>query len=318
MLSNTDGLSIADNKILLAVTPGLLVTLGLVSINPSIWTLLGIILLLLFVVVSWMQNNRQLPGWSLMAVGILFGISQPVVLGTIGVLVSLVTGTPPSPASSPFVLVLPWIGIAVLSFYIKQNSQHVSRTWFLAVTTVLCNILVRVKYFILIGVSWSVLWEMLGVSLWSAGTLLLPIIAAGVLARKYGAPAILFAVGATFAWYQVLIDNAYKISGNIGSSELFWVYLIVVRFLFIVIGPWLFLRAKRTQRQLFGLIGSICASVAINIMISGIVRGDFTLIIWLSAIPYTISIGLSLALAYWLYWSAVNSKNNTSIKKPAT
>jgi hypothetical protein len=312
MLSNTDRLPIPGNKILLAVTPGLLVTLGLVSVNPSIWTLLGIILLLLFVVVSWMQNNRQLPGWSLMAVGILLGISQPVVLGTIGVLVALVTGTQPSPASSPFVLVLPWIGIAALSLYIKQNSQHGSRTWLLALTIVLCNILVRVKYFILFGVSWSVFWEMLAVSLWSAGTLLLPIIAVGVLAHKYGASAILFAVGATFAWYQVLIDNAYKVSGNIGSSELFWVYLVVVRFLFIVIGPLLFLHAKGTHRRLFALIGSICTSVAINIMISGIVRGDFTLIIWLSAIPYTISMGLSLALADWLYRSTDNSKINAS------
>jgi hypothetical protein len=303
MLSNTDRLPISNKKILLAVTPGLLVTLGLVNENPSIWTLLGIILLLLFVGISWIQNNRQLPGWSLLAVGIILGISQPLVLGITGVLVALVTGTPPSPVSSPFVLVLPWIGIAVLSLYIKQKSQHVTRTWLLAVTIVLCNILVRVKYFVLFGVSWSVLWEMLGVSLWSAGTLLLPIIAVGVLARKYGASTILFAVGATFAWYQVLIDNAYKVSGNIGSSELFLVYLIVVRFMFIVIGPWLFLRVKGTHRQLFGLIGSICASVAINILISGIVRGDFTLIIWFSAIPYTISIGLSLALAYWLYWS---------------
>ena len=82
----------------------------------------------------------------MMAVGIVLGISQPGVLGLIGVLIALVTGTPPSPASSPFVLALPWIGIAVLSFYIKQNSQHGTRTWLLAVTIVLCNILVRVKY----------------------------------------------------------------------------------------------------------------------------------------------------------------------------
>lgn len=314
MLSNTDRLPIPDNKILLALAPGLLVTLGLVSVNPSIWTLIGIVLLLLFVAVSWIENNRQLPGWSLMAVGIMLGISLPLVLGIIGVFVAMGTGTSPSPASSPFILVIPWIGIAVLSLYIKQNSQYVSRTWLLAVTIVLCNILVRVKYFILFGVSWSVLWEMLGVSLWSAGTLLLPIMAVGVMARKYGEPTILFAVGATFGWYQVLIDNAFQVSANIGSSELFWVYLIVVRFLFIVIGPWLFLRAKGTHKQLFGLIGSICASVAINIIVSGVVRKDFTPMIWLSAIPYTISIGLSLALAYWLYWSAVNSKNNTSIK----
>jgi hypothetical protein len=317
MSSNSDRFPNPNNRILFAVTPGLLATLGLINGNSSFWTLLGVILLLLFVAVAWLKNNRRLPGWSLMAIGLLLGIAQPVVLGIIGVLVALVTGTPPSPASSPFVLALPWIGIAVLSLYLKQDRKASSRTWLLAAVIVLCCILVRVKYFILLGVSWSILWEMLGVSLWSAGTLLLPIIAVGPLARRYGAPTSLFAVGAIFAWYQVLIDNAYKVSGNIGSSELFWVYLIVVRFLFIVIGPWLFLRAKGTRRQLFGLIGSICASVAINIMISGIVRGDFTLIIWLTAIPYTISIGLSLALAYWLYWSAGNSKNNTSIKQPA-
>jgi hypothetical protein len=168
-----------------------------------------------------------------------------------------------------------------------------------------------VKYFFLLGVSWPVVGDMLGVSLWSAGTLLLPILAGGILARRYGAPTILFAVGATFAWYQVLIDNAFKVSANIGSPALFWVYLIVVRILFVVIGPCLFLRARGTRRSLFGLIGSICASVAINIAISGFVRGDFTLIIWLSAIPYTISIGLSLLLAYWLYRSASQSLNDT-------
>jgi hypothetical protein len=275
--------------------------------------MLGAILLLLFISASWIQNSRQLPGWSLMAVGIVLGLLQPVVLGLIGVLIALATGTTPSPASSPFVLALPWIGIAVLSFYIKQNSQHGTRTWLLAATIILCNILVRVKYFLLFGVFWSVLWEMLGVSLWSAGTLLLPIIAVGVLARRFGAATVLFAVGATFAWYQVLIDNAYKVSSNIGSSELFWLYLIIVRFLFIVIGPWLFLRVKGTRRQLFGLIGAVCASVVINIVVSGLVRGDFTLIIWLSAIPYTISIGLSLLLAYWLYRSTGKGHSHTHI-----
>ena len=29
------------------------------------------------------------------------------------------------------------------------------------------------------------------------------------------------------AWYQELIDNAYKVSANLGSPGLFWVNLIV-------------------------------------------------------------------------------------------
>lgn len=314
-LANTDGLPFPKKRILLAVTPGVLATLGFMSVNLSIWPLVGTILLLFFIAAAWLQNNRRLPGWSLMAVGIVIGISQPVVLGIIGVLVAMVTGTTPSPTSSPFVLALPWIGIVVLSLYIKKNNQHGSRTWLLATTTVLCNILVRVKYFILFGVSWSVLWEMLGVSLWSAGTLLLPIVAVGVLVRRYGASTILFAVGATFAWYQVLIDNAYKVSDNIASSELFWLYLIVVRFLFIGIGPWLFLRARGQRSRLLGLIGAVCASVVINVVVSGLVRGDFTLVIWLSAIPYSISIGLSLLLAYWLYRNTDKDRSITQTKE---
>jgi len=316
MLSNSDGFSIPYNRIVLTLTPGFLATLGLVNENPSIWTLLGSTLLLVFVAVAWIQNNRQLPSWSLLAAGILLGIAQPVVLGVIGVLIALVTGTPPSPASSPCVLALPWIGIVIFTLYSKQGSQPATWTWLLVAAIVLCCILVRVKYFILFGVSWSVFWEMLGVSLWSAGTLLLPIVAVGVLARRFGAPMILFTVGATYAWYQVLIDNAYKVSANISSPEMFWVYLLVVRFLFVVIGPWLFLRSRGTRRQLFGLIGSMCASVAINIVVSGIVRGDFTPIVWLSAIPYTISIGLSPLMAFCLIRSAGKSLDNTFIRQP--
>jgi hypothetical protein len=319
MPSNSNPLPISSRHVLLALTPGFLATLGLVNRNPSIWTLPGCILYLLFIAAAWMLNNRQLPGWSLMAVGILLGIAQPVVLGFLGVLVALMTGTPPSPTLSPFVLAIPWIGVAAVFLFLKQDSRHVLRTGLLVAAIVLCSILVRVKYFVLFGVTWSVLWEMLGVSLWSAGTLLFPIIAIGLLARRYGVQAILCAAGATLVWFQVLIDNAYKVSANIGSPELFGVYLLVVRLLFIVIGPWLFLRARGTCGQLSGLIGAVSASVVINIVISGIVRGDFTLIIWLSAIPYTISIGLSLVLAYWLYGSAGNSQNNISIQQtPAT
>jgi hypothetical protein len=238
-------------------------------------------------------------------------------LGTLGVFAALLTGTPPSPASSPFILALPWMGIAAISFYSRQNRRHLLGTWLLVAAITLCCILVRVKYFVYWGISWSILWDMLGVSFWSTGTLLLPIMAVGLLVRRFGWLTILFAVGATFAWYQVLIDNAYKVSANIASLEAFWGYLILVRSLFIVVGPWLYLRARGMRRKLTGLIVTICVSVAINIVISGIVRGDFTLIIWLSAIPYTVSIGLSLFLAYWLTRPAENDRSNVLVEQLA-
>jgi hypothetical protein len=310
MTSDSTRNPITAGEILLTLAPGLLAALGLVNGDTSAWSLIGTVLLVLFIAAGWLRNNRRLPGWSLMGVGLLLGIAQPVVLGVLGVLAALITNTPASPVSSPFILAIPWIGAAVASLYMKPDSRRAKGIWFLAAAILLCNILVRVKYFILYGVSWTVLGEMLGVSLWSAGTLLLPILVCGLLARRYGAWVILFATGATFAWFQILIDNAYKVSANIGSPALLWVYLLIVRSLFIVVGPWLFLRAKGMRRKLLGLIGSVVASVVINIVVSGMVRGDFTWIIWLSSIPYTLSVGLSLILAYWLFRSVMDTQTN--------
>jgi hypothetical protein len=308
MMSSFDEFPIPWKTAFLAVTPGLLAVFGLVNGDFTVWMLLGGILLSLLVGIAWMQNGKQLPGWSLMAAGVLLGMALPVVLAGIGVPIALVAGTESSPGSSLAISILPWIGIVVLSLRLRQDVQFSPRTWLLMAAIVASSILVRVKYFILFGTSWSILWEMLGISLWAAGTLLLPIIAGGYLARRHGVLTILFAVGATFAWYEVLIDNAGRVDASIDSPVLFWMYQLIVQLLFVVVGPWLFLRAKEAQGQLRRLVIPVCASVVINIVVSGMVRGDFTPIIWLSAIPYTVSIALSMTLAYWLYWSAGKGK----------
>lgn len=261
--------------------------------------------------VGWVISNKQLPDWSLMAGGILLGIAQPIILSTLGIFTALISGTTPSPTASPIVLALPWIGIALILFYLRHNGRSVSKVVLWAGIITICCLLVRVKYFVLYGISWSILWKMLGISLWAAGTLLLPTMIVGLLPRRFGAFTILFAIGATFSWYEVLIDNGFKVSISIGSQGALWVYLFVVRSLFIIIGPWLFLCLKDLRRKLMGLISSICASVVINIVISGVVRGDFTLVIWLSAIPYTICVGLSPVLAYRMYRSANDIRKET-------
>ena len=313
MLSNKL-LATPQNRALLAVVPGLLAALGLADSERSIWIPLGSMLLLLFVAIASKQFRWPLPDWSLLAVGILFGLTLPFVLSTTGLIVALATNTSPSPTSSLFVLVLPWIGITVL----LRMRPPASSAWPVLAGIVLACILVRMKYFVLFGVSWPIIREMLGVSLWSAGSLLLPIVFVGLLRRQYGEAAVLFAVGATFVWYQVLIDNAYKVSENVVSVELFWVYLVASRLPFVVVGPWLFLRAQEPHRKLLGLTVPVCLSVIVNIVTSGIVRGDFTIIIWLSAIPYTISIILSLVLAYWICRSINETSNHFPVRQPAS
>jgi hypothetical protein len=313
MLSNKL-LATPQNRALLAVVPGLFAALGLADSERSTWIPLVSMLILLVVAVASKQFRWPLPDWSLLAVGIMFGLTLPFVLSTTGLIVALVTNTSPSPTSSLFVLVLPWIGIAVLLCLMPPSSS----AWSMLAGIVLACILVRVKYLVLFGVSWPIIWRMLGVSLWSAGTLLLPIVFVGLLRRQYGEAAVLFAVGATFVWYQVLIDNAYKVSENVAGVGLFWLYLVASRLPFVVVGPWLFLRAQGSHRKLLGLTLPVCLSVVVNIVTSGIVRGDFTTIIWLSSIPYTISIILSLVLAYWLCRSINENPNHFPVRQPAS
>jgi len=307
ILSNPNDLPVSYKRLSLILFPGLVGTVGLIIADFSSWALAGIGLLVLFLTVGWLINNRRFPDWGLLAAGMLMGVAQPFILSIIGVIAVLVTGTTPSPTLTPIIFVLPWLGIAIIFILIMRSGKSVSKIALFAGLISLCCVLVRVKYFVLYGISQSILWEMLGISLWAAGTLILPIMLIWVMPRRFGSLTILYAAGATFIWYQILIDNGYKVSASIDSDGVLWAYHIIVRLLFVVIGPWLFLRLSGMRKKLLGLILCMCASVVINIAFSGLVRGDFTLMIWLSAIPYTISICLSPLLAFWLYREANGS-----------
>jgi hypothetical protein len=278
----------------------LLATFGLLNVDLSMQTLIGATVLVLYTVAAWFQNGRRLPGWSLLGVGMLFGLGLPVVLALAALPVALATGTEPTPSSSPFTLAIPWVLLALLVLCLRRDVRFSPGVGLLAVGTILCSVLVRVKYFVLYGVSWAIAGEMLGVSLWAAGTLLLPAVVAGLLGRRYGLLAVLFAVGGAYVWYQVLLDNAQRVSAGITDPALYLVYVVATQLPFVVIGPWWFLRARGLRGRLWGLLISVCAAVSANILISGLVRRDFSPVIWLSAIPYTVSIALSIALAYAL------------------
>lgn len=302
---------VPNKYILLTIIPCFLATLGLANGGSSLWAVVGPVALLLFIIGAWLDNKKQLPAWSLMSLGALVQIGFTAIIGVLGVFAAMVTHTTASPVSSPYILAIPWIGVLVMAFFIKPQRQFASRIWLLAAAIVFCCILIRVKYFVLYGLSWDILRQMMGVSLWAAGTLLFPIILAGLLARRFGEQSILFMVGAVFVWSQVLIDNGFHISEILGSPAAFWAYLFVIQFFFIGLGPWLFLRLKNMRSQLTGLIVCMIASVTINILFSGIMRGDFILIYWLASIPYVISIGLCPLLAYWLFRGVDNARNQT-------
>jgi hypothetical protein len=112
-----------------------------------------------------------------------------------------------------------------------------------------------------------------------------------------------------------VVDNAGRVSGNIHDPLLLAGYLMLTPVLATIVGPILYLRAKRAGYSLQGLLITTGVAVGANVVISGIVRGDFTIIIWLSAIPYIASVILVLWLSYLLYQAtlAINLPANKSL-----
>ena len=307
MIADRTAFPLPWKTVALTVIPGMLATIGLVKLDFSTQALAGMVLLLALVAAAWIHNNRQLPAWSLMALGFLTYTSLTLVFGVLGGLVSLATGAAADPTSSLVVQFALWAPIIALSIRFLRGQHVPLLIGLLASLIIVCNILIRLKYLVLIGVSWSVVWDMLGISLWAAGLLLLPVAIGLRLARKHGALAMLFVVGATFLWFQNTVDYDRKLSSYMDSS-LYPAFMVILPLLFTLIAPLLFLRIESARGRIGGLLASVGLAVVTNLIITGLVRGDFTLIIWLGVIPYTISILLNLTMAYLLYQEMGNCK----------
>jgi len=287
----------------LSLIPGMLAMVGLVGNDFSAYHFVGIGILVAFVIVAWVWNNQQLPWWSLMASGFLTGAGLSTALSVLGAILSVVTHTTVDPSSWLF-LSLPWVVMLfVITFSLR--GQHISgQVWILMALVVVCNILVRVKNFILVDVSWSVAHGVISVGLWAAALALLPVVIGIPLARRHGKFAILFVVGSTYMAFQSLINVDQQVRVNFNSSTGFIAYMVLIPLLFTIIAPLWYLRTGPMRAKMGGLLTLTGVAVAANIIVSGWVRGDFTLIIWLSAIPYIISVLLTIALAHFLYRGA--------------
>ncbi len=285
----------------LAIVPGILITIAIlinVVYEMAFWTALALIL---FVTISWLHQAKKLPGWSLMAVGMLLTAFLTIVSGIFGGIITLIVGV--GSVSISVAIAAIWLVILLIfaHFRLQKQLRFSSTIWLVIGLVVICNFLVRMKYFYLFDLSWSTLGDVARISLWSAGTLLLPIIIGMYLAQRYGLMVVLLAVGTTFMWFQIIIDNADRVSENIHQPLLLVGYLLLTPVLATIVGPILYLRAKKTSYCLQGLLIATSIAVGVNVIISGVVRGDFTLIVWLSAIPYVAGVVLVLWLSYLLY-----------------
>jgi hypothetical protein len=300
---------------ILAIVPGVLITTAIllnVVYEMAFWAALALVF---FVTIGWFYQSKKLPSWSLVAVGVLLTTVLIILSGIFGGIATFIVGS--ADVSLSIATIVVWLVILCIIFHFWSQKQFSfpPTIWLVTVSIIVCNFLVRIKYFYLFDLSWSVIGDVTRIALWSAAMLLLPVIIGMYLARWFGLTTVLFAVGTTFMWFQIIVDNAGRVSGNIHNPLLLAGYLMLTPVLATIVGPILYLRAKRAGYSLQGLLITTGVAVGANVVISGIVRGDFTIIIWLSAIPYIASVILVLWLSYLLYQAtlAINLPANKSL-----
>jgi hypothetical protein len=234
-----------------------------------------------------------------MAAGFLTSVGLMMVSGVVGGLAGIMVG---SSANSVVVIILLAILAALLAFPIRTQSVS-PVVWVLVALILLCQLAVRIKYFVLMGLPWSVAFQWLNISLYAAViALLLPVAFGLLLAKRHGLLTMLFAIGMIYGSFQILIDVNYKVSDQIGGTLEFVAYKALIPFVFTVIAPLWFLRAQSSLSRLGGMLTLVGSAVIVDLVIIGFsYGGELDLVIWISFIPYTISVLLTLALAYLLY-----------------
>jgi hypothetical protein len=112
----------------------------------------------------------------------------------------------------------------------------------------------------------------------------------------------LFLIGMIYVSFQILIDVNSKVSDQIGNTERYFVYKALVPFLITVLGPLWYLRARSSFHRIVGVLLIVGLAVLVNLLVVGFsYEGQLPMIIWISFIPYILSILLTLVLAHLLY-----------------
>jgi len=229
------------NASLLAIIPGIFATVGLIRTDFSAWMLVGLIGLVTFLIFAYWSNNKQLPGWSLLAIGMLASTGIVIASGVVGGLSAVIAGK----SANIFVLLILLVILTILLSIYKRSQRISPLVWMLFATIVLCQLTVRIKYFVLFGMSLSVVSQWLSISLYAALMgLMLPVVLGTLLSKRYGYQTMLFVIGMIFVSFQILIDVNYKVSAQIGGTQEFIIYKASIPFLITVLTPLWYLRAQ--------------------------------------------------------------------------
>ncbi len=205
-----------------------------------------------------------------MAAGMLTSVGLIMVSGVVGGLAAIMVGR----SANTFVfLFLLAILTALLGFSIR-NQRFSLIVWVLIVLILLCQLAVRVKYFVLLGISWSVAGQWLNVSLYAAVlSLLLPVAFGLLLAKRHGLLTMLFTIGMIYISFQILIDVNYNVSDRIGDTLWFVAYQALIPLLVTVIAPLWFLRTQSSLSRVGGILTLVGLAVNIDLIIIGLSYG---------------------------------------------
>lgn len=281
----------------LALSPGILALSGILRADFDAATWLGMFLLLLFVWMAYFISQRHFPAWSMLGWGFLAGLSQVIITGLVGGISALLLGR----GSTALVIILLW---TILLFLLMKSLRGIRVPGWMAALfalIIVCQLAVRYKYFPLYGFSWGILLDWLNISFYSAGVLLLPVAIGAWLAHRQGRSAFLFLLGALYIGIQVLSDNGGHISTELGGTPLFILYRLLPVFLVVILAPTLFVRGRSSKFQLLGTLFCMACALIFEILFSGLIRSDFSPLIWFSSIPYVISVLLTMWFSYHLF-----------------
>jgi hypothetical protein len=295
---NEETLPLSWKRAVLAIFPGLLATMGFINTDFSVRMLFGLVVLFIFLGTVYWSNHKQLPGYSLMALGMLASIGLVIASGVIGGLVSVIFGR-----FSNYILLLVLLIISAILLRLSAKGQNIPPVvWRLFLLIIVCQLFVRIKYFVLLGVSWSVVSQWLNISLYASMMgLLLPVILGMSLSKRYGLQTMLFVVGMIYVSFEILIDVNFKVSDQLGGTVRYVIYEAIIPLLFTVLAPLWYLLAKHRYYRIVGFLSLIGFAIFFNLLVVGIsYEGNLSLVIWISFIPYTVSVILTIVLAQYL------------------
>lgn len=237
------------HSILLVVLPGTLYALS--RIYPPLGIVAGIAFLLVFLLVLGATGRqRQLPTWGMFMAGLAMS------WGLLAITISFKEWT-----SRPLLTddkVVNLLGAVSLWLIIGYQGWQYRQVWHRFRWVLGVGLLIVLGAALFVGISW----------LTSAGFLLLPVALGLPLARRHGAAALLFVVGAYSVW---LFDSDTFNGWWLRDKAFYPVFAMLLPLLFMGIGPLLFLRAATRRGQLVGLFTPMILMLVARVLVPWLV-----------------------------------------------